>query len=204
MQYNVSNGDLTEQLFLENLKSDTAPMHRALEQTALSIDLMSPDVSRGQYTQYLRAMCGVIAFTESAIFPLVERVVPHLSKRKKLPALVADIRALTGAGKEETTSFKPFSLPVSENFALGFMYVIEGSTLGGRVILRHLQSRPFFSEHDASEFFAGYGAETGSLWKSFLAALSAHAVREGAQQEIIEGAMAGFESIRNYFTEMKP
>jgi len=75
--------------------------------------------------------------------------------------------------------------------ALGALYVMEGSTLGGRIILRHLETQEIDIPADAMSFFAGHGAETGSMWRFFVAKLDAfgelnpascHAVQEGAQR----------------------
>jgi heme oxygenase len=54
------------------------------------------------------------------------------------------------------------------------MYVLEGATLGGRVISRHLAARGIGPDTGGA-FFAGYGNQTGEMWKSFSAAMGAYA-----------------------------
>jgi heme oxygenase len=51
--------------------------------------------------------------------------------------------------------------------AFGALYVLEGSTLGGRMIVKMLAKNPAIPQN-ATRFFSGYGEQTGSKWKSFL------------------------------------
>ena len=61
---------------------------------------------------------------------------------------------------------------------LGCLYVIEGATLGGRSITRHLQIRLGLTPESGGAFFDGYGAQTGSHWKAFCTMLSENADRQ--------------------------
>ena len=60
--------------------------------------------------------------------------------------------------------------------ALGAMYVLEGSTLGGRMISRMLMKNTLVPFSNSNlHFFNGYKDETGKKWTSFLAVLEEHA-----------------------------
>ena len=49
---------------------------------------------------------------------------------------------------------------------LGYLYVIEGSTLGAQVIIQHLHSQlPTLA--GGEQFFRGYGKKTKMMWDSF-------------------------------------
>jgi heme oxygenase len=52
------------------------------------------------------------------------------------------------------------------NFAVGCLYVLEGATLGGQFISRHLATLGI-GPANGGLFFHGYGAKTGEMWKSF-------------------------------------
>lgn len=84
-----------------------------------------------------------------------------------------------------------FPLPVTRAEALGMLYVLEGSTLGGRIILRMLASR---GVHDPSlAFLDPYGAQTGARWRGFLAVLARES--DGDEERIAQacdGAQSGF------------
>jgi heme oxygenase len=62
-----------------------------------------------------------------------------------------------------------FPQPASRAEALGMLYVLEGSTLGGRFILRALTERGI-ADSDLA-FLDPYGDRTGARWRSFLAVL---------------------------------
>ncbi|WP_370877052.1 biliverdin-producing heme oxygenase [Acidovorax sp. A1169] len=64
-------------------------------------------------------------------------------------------------------------LPPLTNPALlwGCLYVIEGATLGGPMIIKNLSLNLGLTVASGASFFDGYGAQTGSRWKAFCAAV---------------------------------
>lgn len=80
---------------------------------------------------------------------------------------------------------------------LGSMYVTEGSTLGGQLIARLLETRLELAHGNGYSFFVGAGPSTGSRWKSFCQFLiewsSAHRDKEDA---MICAARMTFEAYR--------
>jgi heme oxygenase len=187
-------------LFLTNLRAATAAQHKKLEANPLSISLMSPDVTIASYVRYLALMGEVVSFTEKAIFPAVMDIIPDLGSRHKLLHIHDDLHTLDD---KKAAINMPLFYPVDQNmsvpFALGYMYVIEGSTLGGRIILKHAQDKLNLTEKTGGSFFAGYGADTGLRWKSFLSALTKYAVATDTEKEIIHGAQHAFDAIDRYF-----
>jgi heme oxygenase (biliverdin-IX-beta and delta-forming) len=82
----------------------------------------------------------------------------------------------------------PFPPIASEPEALGAMYVLEGATLGGRVIRRELAARGVSLA--GLEFLDPYGEEAGERWRSFVAVLES---RGAADPDGVErGAIAAF------------
>jgi heme oxygenase len=67
----------------------------------------------------------------------------------------------------------PALLPDLPTFAhaLGALYVLEGATLGGRVILRDLDARLGTSIAGATRFFGGRREAVGPMWLRFRALL---------------------------------
>jgi heme oxygenase len=98
----------------------------------------------------------------------------------------------------------PASLPICEHppvlgsvaEAAGCCYVLEGSTLGGRVIAKHVQAR--LGARAPREFLDGYGAGTGESWQAFCAALRAFADRPELEARIIVGAKQTFASFTRW------
>ena len=77
--------------------------------------------------------------------------------------------------------------------ALGSLYVMEGSTLGGQVIMRNVTLRLGFDDRFGCSYFAGHGANTGAMWRSFLARLDEAPTAEA--ERIANGASATFERL---------
>jgi heme oxygenase len=61
--------------------------------------------------------------------------------------------------------------------AFGCLYVMEGSTLGGKIIYNILKKQLGLSDSAGASFFYGYGPATGEKWKTFGASLEAFAGR---------------------------
>jgi heme oxygenase len=86
----------------------------------------------------------------------------------------------------EAQPLPAFPTPVSEAEALGMLYVLEGSTLGGRFIAGALAARGIVDPDLA--FLDPYGKDNGARWRAFLAVL----VREiGSNERLIEDAGRG-------------
>jgi len=186
--------------FLSLLRNTTAPQHTKLETTAISKALLSNDVSLNDYVHYLIKMQAVIAFCEQTIFPLIKHILHDIEARRKLELIRNDLKYF-GVSDPLENNYRPFQHNISPAFALGYMYVVEGSTLGGRVILKHVQSKLAVDENNSGSFFAGYRSLTGSTWKNFLQVLMDYTYKAQCGDEVIEGAQHAFESIYHYFEE---
>ncbi len=100
-------------------------------------------------------------------------------------------RADAFAGRLPTATHAPFPDPATAAEALGMLYVIEGSTLGGRIILRQLAARGIDDPRLA--FLDPYGADTGRHWRDFLAILERETSDDAANAaEAVQGAIRGF------------
>ena len=85
-----------------------------------------------------------------------------------------------------------FPHPHSRAEALGMLYVLEGSTLGGRLILRTLAAKGV-SDPDLA-FLDPYGSESGARWREFLAVLENETGGDaGRIGDAEKGAVRGFE-----------
>lgn len=84
--------------------------------------------------------------------------------------------------------------------ALGACYVLEGATLGGRVILRDLQARLGSEIADATSFFGGRGDSVGPTWQEFRAVLDRFGQQHEAQLvHVVAGAERTFQAMLDWF-----
>jgi len=75
---------------------------------------------------------------------------------------------------------------------LGAIYVIEGSTLGGRHLARNLDSLFGPIGSAGRRFFLGRGADTNTAWKAFLARMTFSARAPADRRETVEAAVGTF------------
>lgn len=188
---------LSSSNFLVDLKSRTADSHKKLESLSISASIISPDMKLSDYVHYLCLMHDVHKNTEDLVFTLLYNVIDDLNQRKKAHYIEDDLLYLNHNKAVITPVFNTSEMTVP--FALGVLYVIEGSTLGGRFILKNITTIPGLDNGQGTSYFNGYGEKTGSYWKSFLNFLEEYEQIYNCRETIIEGAIYAFDSIYNHF-----
>lgn len=106
----------------------------------------------------------------------------QLNNRKKLALIEKDLESLSLENQAVSHDLK-FD---NEHEALGAMYVIEGSTLGGNVIAKQLSKTEGF-DNVTFNFFGCYQENTGPMWKNFKEVLDTE-VTEEHYNEVLSGA----------------
>ncbi|MDQ6471924.1 biliverdin-producing heme oxygenase [Flavobacterium sp. LHD-80] len=183
--------------FLSDIKTQTADSHRKLEELPVSASIMSPEMKIEDYIFYLNLMHDVHNDTETFVFPFFTDLLEDLELRKKKHLIENDLSFLNAKKSDAVKVFQTEG--ISAPFALGILYVVEGSTLGGRFILKNVSKFPELSGDQGVSYFNGYGDKTGSFWKSFLNFLSEYEQEHNCGDEIIEGAIFAFDSIYKHF-----
>ncbi|MES2629791.1 MAG: biliverdin-producing heme oxygenase [Bacteroidota bacterium] len=194
----MSNPSGSSPDFLARLRSETAPVHKDLEQNGITSVLMSPSVSTADYILYLQTVYSLHKAVEEQVFQHLAALVPDIASRTKTPAIQADLEALNEPLSGEAPVFDT-GLPSDAAYNLGMLYVSEGSTLGGQYILKHIRS--ILGEQTPVNFLNIYGDRTGSTWKNFIAVLTAYQQQHPEQSDrIIAGALFCFERTHHLFT----
>lgn len=187
--------------FLTDIKTKTADSHKKLESLSVSASILSPDLKIEDYIHYLSLMHDVHKNTEEIVYPLLSDTIDDLEQRRKKHLIEEDLLFLN---HNKTASSKVFdTTEMSVPFALGVFYVIEGSSLGGRFILKNIVNNPQLSNDQGVSYFKGYGDKTGSYWKNFLNVLAEYEQHNNCANSIIEGAVYAFDSIYNHFESIK-
>ena len=183
--------------FLNKLKTQTASSHKRLEELPVSSYILSPNMKMEDYAHYLQLMYDVHSDVEENIFPLLSATIDDLKERAKKHLIEEDLFYLNYTKPVARNVFNTQNITIP--FALGILYVVEGSSLGGRFILKNLETIDGLTEGRGVSYFGGYGNKTGSYWKTFLHLLMAHEEEYNVENEIIEGAIYAFDCIHNHF-----
>jgi heme oxygenase (biliverdin-IX-beta and delta-forming) len=172
---------------LERLRRETVPDHNSVEQ---SVPLMDEGLTRDTYVSCLLKLHGIIAaWEEWAVANAPVWIQPFLAARRRAQLLRLD---LTWFGAEDPDDERP-TLPQMADAAgvLGAMYVMEGSTLGGQLIARHVERVLDLAPGQGDAYFRGHNERTGRLWKEFCDVLQTK-VPDSETDAVISGAKAMF------------
>jgi heme oxygenase (biliverdin-IX-beta and delta-forming) len=165
---------------LRRLRTATAAEHRAVEDT---LDLLDPRLTRNRLVEVLTAMHGFWLAAEAGLDAWA-RARPgdaarvDWSRRRRSQLFAADLAALGAPGPVPTPDLPPVA---GTDEALGRLYVLEGSSLGGVFIDRHLAGLPQLAGAGRLAAFSPYGQDTGAMW---------HAFRQVTRDRVAEGGDA--------------
>jgi heme oxygenase len=188
---------------MQRLRERTSGIHAETERLPLMAALLDPGVTPADYARYLAALHGVYASVEPALYAaLSPTVVTRLGVRPKLPALQRDIAALGLSPCLPPSARPPRAVVDGEAAVLGGLYVLEGATLGGRVIATRLQRTLGPEMGLPLSFLNFHGAEAGAAWRRFSAAMTDLCLQARAQDDAVAaGAVAVFEAVHRALRE---
>lgn len=175
------------------LREATQAAHRALDHHPVLAPLVRTDLTRAQYGRALVALHGIQSSVESAILRFMVRHPQAFNyvARMRAELLEDDLRDL-GLAPGPALRVAP---PQDVGEAVGMLYTIEGSSLGGQVIRRQVKALP--GEPLPVRFFSGHGPRTQSFWADFLAWSAAAC--PPARYEAAEAAAVGlFGAIKEH------
>lgn len=175
---------------MQKLKRETEASHRAIEGTS---SLMSQDLDEAEYIRCLHNMYGVVAAWEERSVQFAPAwLQATLASRERKGFLERDLARF---GVLELDISRP-TLPDLKQLPdlLGAMYVMEGSTLGGQLIARHVETVLHLSEGRGYSYFLGHGDQTGPMWKEFCELLKLR-VLDDETDTVIDGANAMFDTV---------
>lgn len=171
------------------LKLQTSDLHRAVE---AAVDITAASQSLDAYIQLLKMFWSILQPLESALAVVLEENLPgYYPERRRSPGLEEDLAYLGFDRRDLLPGLRPPAIGTLPD-ALGALYVVEGSTLGGQIIARHLNATLGLGPDTGASFFHGYGEQTGTKWQEYLRILEQHAT-ENNQAQIIGSAQATFE-----------
>lgn len=169
----------------EYLKQHTAEYHDAAEKLFNSEKIFNKTFTLEDYKKIISSNYLMLLHSEDKIFSSLSDKYSEklqLNDRKKLPLIEKDLESLS---LENKTAIHDLNFD-NEHEALGAMYVIEGSTLGGNVIAKQLSKTEGFDEVTFN-FFGCYQENTGPMWKNFKEVLDTE-VAEDNYSEVLSGA----------------
>ncbi len=166
------------------LRSATSKPHERLHQHEGLAAVAAGTINRPDYKALLGRLYG---FHHS--FELAAKKIPERTRWLEIDLATLGVDAAMLAGLPRCTVFPAIASP---EYLLGASYVVEGSALGGRGLARQLDGLLGTGNIAGRRFFSGHGTETGEVWRSYLARLSAASTATASRATIVAGAVATF------------
>lgn len=180
---------------LTRLRLETRGEHDAVERV---LDLMDTSLTRAAYRQTLTQFYGFYYPLEAALqTDCMLSLAALLPRLNKTTLLQQDLHHLGVAAKELPLCR---DLPPLRTHAqvLGCMYVLEGASLGGRMISQHVQATLGVTPTTGGSFFEGYGAGTAQMWQAMRQMLLKGAPDRQSENDIVANAIATFAALRGW------
>lgn len=187
-------------MFRERIKSATTTEHQNAEKHSYGREIMSRTLSKEQYGHLLIANYRYIKpWEDQWVDAEFDTNALQLDIRKKASLLEDDMRSL-GINPDDIDTIKLETCTSYAEF-MGRMYVIEGSTMGGAVIVKQLGLNPDL-EGLSFNFYGGYGAELLNNWRSFIGILNT--IEDESDQDVaIASAKSTFNAMEECFIQAK-
>jgi heme oxygenase (biliverdin-IX-beta and delta-forming) len=169
METNAITGGNANSSLLKEAAHLSKAFHQQIDQSSNLISLSRPDLSRTGYVRALSALASAHIPAEAAItlFFDTHSVAFDWECRKKSHLLLKDLQLLT----QEKVDFS--SLPALHINTLpelaGYLYVVEGSSLGGLHISRNIEKTLGIQAENGGAFFNAYGDQTLPRWRAVVA-----------------------------------
>ncbi|MFD0795747.1 biliverdin-producing heme oxygenase [Mucilaginibacter litoreus] len=184
----------------EILKEETRENHQQLEK--MLIGKLKAVSGVKDYADLLKYFYGYFGGLEDQINQAIDPdLLPDNADRRKTQSIAEDIKAL---GETVPAKANSDTLPRIKNHleALGALYVIEGSTLGGKIISKMMEQQLALNGAGLS-FFTGYGDRTGQMWETFKQVLDQQAANPEQEAVVIAAANETFLKFGEWFARNK-
>jgi heme oxygenase len=155
------------------------------------------------YLEILRRFYGYFSPLEQRFeaFPALLEWLPDYTERRKARLLLDDLNSLHDQAEPRLCRELPGISTDAQAF--GCLYVMEGSTLGGKIIYNILKKQLGLDKLVGASFFYGYGPATGEKWKTFGSQMEAFGRETGTDEEIIAAANDTFQKFEQWLLIQK-
>jgi heme oxygenase (biliverdin-IX-beta and delta-forming) len=183
--------------FLDVIRRETAGRHAAIEDL---LDLRRP-FGRTHYTRVLQGFAAFLDQWEPRVAAaLPQRLQAWFGEGCRLHLVRQDLAAL-GVATTPTSRHAPVLSTVPH--ALGSLYVMEGSALGGQFIAAHVRRHLGIAPEQGASYFHGAGRATAGRWRE-ARALFANELQGGAagSAAAVQSAQGTFDALTRTFKDV--
>ncbi|PJK08033.1 biliverdin-producing heme oxygenase [Lysobacteraceae bacterium NML120232] len=179
------------------LKEATRDTHDRLDKSIMAEDIFA---SQAQFARFLRVQYRFhrdvdALYTKPELVPLL----PELDARRRLAQVTQDLHDLdialpaAAAGKLDGNTALPE--------ALGWLYVAEGSNIGGTVLYKLASSKLGLNAEHGARHLAAHPDGAARHWREFTQALDEITLSEDEEARVFAAANQAFATVQGYVNE---
>jgi heme oxygenase (biliverdin-IX-beta and delta-forming) len=183
---------------LTALRTATAAEHEQVEST---LALMDPELHRDRLVAVLARLHAFWSAAETGLDEWARREpaaagTVDWTRRRRAHLFAGDLQALGAAPQPAPHPELPAVADTDQ--ALGRLYVLEGSTLGGTFISRHLATLPTLGPGARVGAFSPYGSETGAMWHAYRRVTRERVAAGGDADRLVDAAVTTFGALATW------
>lgn len=158
---------------------------------------------RSAYGAHLARLFGFYVVAEPQWQALAAVAINDYPARCKTLWLADDLARLGYTAEAIAHLPRCAGVPVFDDSAatLGAVYVLEGATLGGQILLPLAQRRLALTAHSGAAYFASYGAQVRPMWQQFGRMLEAYCDTPDKVERAATAAQATFIALEQWLCE---
>lgn len=187
----------------EILKNSTKEYHKELETIMFSNKLMDKTLSFSEYYQLITVNYIYNSKLEDKINNLKNNEILNelnIEERRKKQLILKDFDELKIDYLFINKIFKNFDLKINNIYDfLAYLYLAEGSTLGGKIILKALKENDNVKEINNFNFYNCYGESTSKMWKDFCSLLNNFVNEDDKKEYVLNSAINAYKQFINIF-----
>lgn len=177
----------------QQLKAASHATHELLDQTIMKSE---PFASRENFQKFLRVQLrfhhDIAALYKN---PALAALIPDLAARQRLELVKQDLADLSGT--PEVLGAPALGAEIDLPTALGWLYVSEGSNMGGAVLFK-LAAKLGLNESFGARHLAAHPDGVLKHWREFSAALDAVPMSAQDEQRLVAAACAAFTRVHGH------
>ena len=184
------------------LRQATRQSHTAVERLT---PFFSPDFDRHAYLRWLDLMHAFYRNVDKAVESASFASLTGWRYKARCKMIVADLAVLASRPPEEPADTGGILSRLADlrqtSEIAGMLYVVEGSALGGKVLLRVLDRSAGVTAEAGASFFAPHGHDPSACWAEYVKLLSKLAVIPKREQQVVDGAETTFSVLQDWIRQ---
>ncbi|WMJ69380.1 biliverdin-producing heme oxygenase [Stenotrophomonas sp. 24(2023)] len=183
----------------EGLKAATRLTHDRLDQRIMAARIFD---DRERFAGFLRMQYRFHRDIEALYaLPALQALLPDLAQRSRLARIAQDLADL---GQPLPPAAAPrLASDAAVPTALGWLYVAEGSNLGGTLLYK-LAAALGLDARFGARHLAAHPEGAARHWRAFTTALNTLVLPPDQEQAMVAGAQAAFAAVNAYVAEELP